>query len=119
MIKKYNELINYSQDEDYEEENELDEKFQIVGWFEYQQHWGVFGWIYILEHYNDNDAILCGGFIHRQLDIADHVYTELTQDELKNHIYNNETPICVYNKERNIFVDYIWVNLPHEIKNEL
>lgn len=112
-IKKYNEI--YSQDEDYEEEDESD--LQIVGWRDYENYWKEDGTFYILDYWVDhNHAMLYDGFVHQT---GVYTYTPLTDKEMKDHIYNNETKVLVYNKKKGNFDRYYWKDLPKEIKNQL
>ena len=130
-IKKYNEIINYSQEEDYDYEEEEDFQMSVIGWGNYEDHWGYSSYIYILEDIDGVDIFILNGYkVKNCLGNASgslfqrEPFTILTEDELNDHIYNNETPIMIIMRptqpmENNVFKECFWKDLPEEIKNKL
>jgi hypothetical protein len=72
---------------------------------------------YILEEeIDDRTHVIYKGYKH----VLDNMWTSckvLTEEEKKKYIYNNSSPIYIW--EKMVFNLYYWSNLPKEIKDKL
>jgi hypothetical protein len=115
-------MKHWLDDDDIGYEEEQDETLLLIGWGQfgtYKQFWGRDGCVFILKEVIDNNTvILYDNFKHVTSNPVKDNYTILSDKELKNHIYNNETPIGI-SYEYPKFDWYLWKDLPKEIREAL
>jgi len=116
MIKKYNELINYSQeDEDYEDEQ--DSQMVLVGWTGYKEHWDHDDYVYLFQEIIDKDTVIV--YKDKRNTVSDINYTILSDWEIQEYIYTNKKRITICDQNLRYYKHVYFNDLPKEIRNQL
>ena len=100
----------------FEEENDEKSDLFFIGTTGYKMAWGYYhneSRIYIMEEKNGDSVTLYNNWLWRDA----RGYTILSDDEIKDHIHSNQTPIQIFNDKT--FTPVYFKDLPDEIKDRI
>lgn len=112
--ERYNILENHVEYED-EDEDDSEKEFFFIGAVGYKNFWGQSDYIYIAENIYKNSVIIYDKWEWGNAK----QYTILSDDEIENHIFNDETPIMIWNREVKRFEPINFRDLPKEVRYKL
>lgn len=113
--EKYNILENHVEEFEDEDEDDSEQEFFFLGAAGYKNYWGLGDYIYIVEKMDNHTVILYDNWEWKNA----MGFNILSYDEIENHIFNNETPIMIWNKDEKRFVAIRFKDLPKEVRYKL